>query len=135
MARPLRVQFAGAWYDEDSWREMVRYTDWLRRGRGAARYHLRSRHARRVVLARLGETIQRAGAQWRLAVEDLERLGVLALIEAVCPEAGRLIHYRRTLDGENSVSREDAAWCEPLLSSFPRQVFPLDAPPRVGTTP
>jgi len=65
----------------------------------------------------------------------LERLGVLALIEAVCPEAGRLIHYRRTLDGENSVSREDAAWCEPLLSSFPRQVFPLDAPPRVGTTP
>ena len=131
----IRRQFAGAFYDEDSWREMERYAAWLRRGRGAARFHLRSRHARRVILARLGETIQRAGDQWPLAVEDLERLGLLPLIESVCPEAGSLIRYRRALDGVGAVSGEEAALCEPLLSSFPRQVFPLDAPPRMGTSP
>lgn len=130
----IRRQFAGAWYDEDSWREMKEYAGWLQRGLGA-RYHLRSRHARRVILARLGETIQRAGAQWPLAVDDLAKLGILSLIESACPEAGRLIGYRRAIDRGASVSGEEAAFCEPLLSSFSRQVFPLDAPPRIGMNP
>ncbi|MBP7830580.1 MAG: hypothetical protein KA248_11745 [Kiritimatiellae bacterium] len=129
----IRRQFAGAWYDEESWREMTRYAGWLRRGLGA-RYHLRSRHARRVILARLGETIQRAGDQWPLAVEDLDKLGILTLIEAACPEAIRLIHYRGALDRGSSVPGEEAAFCEPLLSSFSRQLFPLDAPPRAGVS-
>ncbi|HOW97700.1 MAG TPA: hypothetical protein P5567_14225 [Kiritimatiellia bacterium] len=131
----IRRQFAGTSYDEGSWREMEAYVGWLRRGRGAARFHLQSRHARRVILARLGETIQRAGDQWPLAVEDLDRLGLLPLIESACPEAGSLIRYRRALDGGAAVSGDEAAFCEPLLSSFPRQVFPLDAPPRMGARP
>ena len=121
----LKHQFEDSAYDEESWREMTDFGRRLKQGGPFAHWNLYSRHARKINLARLGETLQRAGAQWEPAIEDLRRLGILALIESASPRAGELIRYRGTQDPADP----DTAVYKALLSRYPRKDFPLDAAP------
>ena len=121
----LKHQFAGTAYDEATWKAMAAFGVRLQQGGLFARYNLYSRYARRINLDRLGETLQRSGGQWELAVEDLRRLGILALMERASGAAYRLVRYRASMgaDAPHDVS------CESLLARYPRDVYSLDAKP------